>query len=483
MKKILIGLSLVMVVFAGMGWAVGIPHQIDFQGKLLKDGVPPAPAPGAHVISVFIVDLDTGTPIWPAVPPADLTVNIDDRGIFSLQIALPSNIPFDHAYELKIARIDGVAIPAADMRQPFATVPYAFNSKNVIDTSGSNNGKIDLITTQSIAIRGKSTVVNSTGVKGEGELYGVAGNSKGGIGIYGYKSSTDTTNEAIFGLHEGTTSDNMAIHGKSLNGFGIIGEGKVAGVGGIYLTSPSYFGVLGFAPTADLKTGVYGQASSNVMGGLGTSYKVGALRFLTGAFGSNNSAAIPGDILTGVSGSSTTGYGIFGVGPVINSQGGVVGTTNLTTLPLSCDRDFGVYGESKVGYGVYGTTTSTGTGCAGVSNGGGMGVYGYSSGGIGVYGSNMAAGNIDSPFKIKEFENDAVTYPPFPVPPGGNVSFLLSSKAVIYGMFGVYVKSGASIWYPILTMDMSYDYTSGILTVHNSSGVDSRNYRCVVVYR
>jgi len=473
MKKILIGLSLVMVVFAGMGWAAGIPHQIDFQGKLLKDGVPPAPAPGAHVISVFIDDVSSGAIIWPgpAVPPADLTVNIDDRGIFSLQIALPDNIPFDRAYELKIAKIDGVTIPALDMRQPFATVPYAFNSKNVIDTSGLNNGKIDLITTQGVAISGKSIVVNSTGVKGEAELFGVEGYSKGGAGvkgnsrdgnsIYGYKSSTDTTNEAIFGLHEGATSDNIAIHGKSLNGIGIVGEGKVAGVGGIYLTSPSYFGVLGFAPTADLKAGVYGQANSNVAGGLGVDFKVGALRFLTGASGSNNSSSIPGAILTGVSGSCTNGYGIFGLGPEIINMGGVVGTTNLTSPLPVCGNNFGVYGESKAGFGVYGTSGS----------------------GIGVYGSNMAAGNIDSPFKIKEFENDAVTYPPFPVPPGGNVSFLLSSKAVIYGMFGVYVKSGASIWYPILTMDMSYDYTSGILTVHNSSGVDSRNYRCVVVYR
>lgn len=319
MKKVAGLIILFLIVCSSAGWGI-IPHEIDFQGRLQIAGSPP-PA-GSHTLSVFMVNA-SGTIIWPSVAalaaPMDLAVTTDDRGIFSLKIPLPDNLPFDEPYSLKIAQIDGTRIPATDLIQSFSAVPYAFNSKNVIDTSGTGKGKIDLATTLSPAIKGKSTMVNGVGVKGEGELYGVEGYSKGD-GVYGKTSATDGQKAGVVGEVSGSgvygvaawnslgtalwartdagegravwginvapatsAGDLIAILGDSYNGVGVFGIGGQAGVAGV--------------PKENRGAGIYGE--STFSGAVAVS-------------GRNTGASGAGEMI-GVKGESTNGYGVYGL--------------------------------------------------------------------------------------------------------------------------------------------------------------------------
>jgi hypothetical protein len=161
---------------------------------------------------------------------------------------------------------------------------------------------------------------------------------------------------------------------------GVQANGSSTGVSGTGST-----GVFGTGTSAS-GYGVYGVNST------GTAiYGAG----LTGLFGTGSSTGVAGYGPTGVSGNSTssTGYGVYGSNSAPSGTG-VYGTASSTS-----GQNYGVYGmsSSASGYGVHGVnsggTAIYGTGVTGVygssSVSSGNGVYGTSSGsgGSGVYGS------------------------------------------------------------------------------------------------
>lgn len=185
-----------------------------------------------------------------------------------------------------------------------------------------------------------STAILGTANSGAGAV-GVRGNSVAGTGVYG----DSTTQDAVYGHSD----SGRGVWGQSNTGIGVVGVSNTAA--GMSGASFGHHGVIGQTTVAG-KSGVLG----------------------------NNTSATPGP---GVTGTSTAGNGLEGLGYLNGVQG-------TSSHPYAS----GVYGENNGGgYGVAGRSPNLGIGVYGESPAGGYGLYSAGSatitGDLYVYGAKV----------------------------------------------------------------------------------------------
>ncbi len=290
------------------------------------------------------------------------------------------------------------------------------------------------------------------GVYGEGGNYGVYGKSPS-YGVYGRSTSTTYTPPWPFypvGAVVGAGDGLAGVTAYSLQNYAVFGiTGSTwAGVGGSNLGSGA---------------GVRGESQGGI-----------------GVYGKG--------VTAGGSFESTDGLGVYARGSRQGAVRGeytdkVYGVLGRESITLSGRNNYGVFGysvpDSDNGYGVYGWGKDAGV-YGGSSNG--YGVRGVSSNGIGVFASDIAAGNADSPFKVK-------TYSITGLAPHAFETFNIGVSKKVFNISGTYGTT-TRYWYQIPdyhTMEypsitMSYDANTGGVSVGNNDATRTYNINVMVVY-
>ncbi len=233
-----------------------------------------------------------------------------------------------------------------------------------------------------LGVLGESSAENGSGVGGASE--GAEGSGVEGMAYHASAVSYGVRGSAISALGYGVYGENLSksdigigVYGKSENGFGVNGDGKI-GVGGMSEVEGG-IGVAGSAISAQGESsGVEGETNSP------RGY---------GVFGVNNSQ-LEGGTAVGVKGLSSKGIGVLGEGAVgvlgesSAENGSGVGGTSEGSEGVGVEGmayhasavSYGVRGSaiSALGYGVYGENLS--------KSDIGIGVYGKSENGFGVTG-------------------------------------------------------------------------------------------------
>jgi hypothetical protein len=209
-------------------------------------------------------------------------------------------------------------------------------------------------------------------------------------GSFGTSSTTDgadatTASSASSGIFANNTATTPAPAGTP-GGNGVFGLSTVPNASGVFgANNNGGIGVSGNSATGDgmrattgssANSGIYANNTATTPAPAGTPGGNGVFGLSTvpnasGVFGANNNGG------TGVSGVSSSGVGIFGVGGKL--AGEFDGNVQVTGTLNSTGPDYGVVGNATgTGTGVMGYSGPTGgTGVAGHSSGGGVGVFGF----------------------------------------------------------------------------------------------------------
>ncbi len=314
-RKILVGLILGLVVVGSVWAAAPIPHTINFQGKLTKDGVPLS-APDKVVR--FSIDVDNdGVFEWKEQwktdnnnPPPAQKIYVDQNGIFSVVLGTinPINIDFSSPKAVLGVIYDGTNLGV----QPISSVPYAYVSEfsyKAQTADGLSPGDIvidgNLTVTGDLNVEG-TTNLNATNIEGDltvnnGDIT-INGQpvTPGGGGqltppvmlsgefdtVLSATSTKQPHGTGLFGMSGGDGTDaqkpDAGVYGINLNtgpgvyGYGLKGKG-VFGRGSL----PGAIGVFGLASSDENNTqigvenvGVKGSIRNKVVGKLGVLTKI-----------------------------------------------------------------------------------------------------------------------------------------------------------------------------------------------------------------
>jgi hypothetical protein len=311
-----------------------------YQGNLKKNGQP-ANATCSFQFSLWDA-ASGGIQKGSTVPASNVPVA---AGLFTVELDFANQFPGDARWLQTAVQCAGDAgFTTLLPRQPLNAVPYALGLRPgaVIQSAAAADALyVEKTAANSVAIRGKATQANGTGVLGESASWaGVWGQSTSASGVVGR-----TAGQYAAGVYGENTGQGFGVWGKAPNSTGVVGE------------STSWFGVYGKSAN---QVGVVGESSGHdgIQGSTTAANRVGVKGVAT-ASGA-----------TGVRGESTSWAGVWGQS---TSASGVVGIS-------SGQYAGGVYGENKgQGYGVWGKSPN------------GAGVVGESTTWAGVYGQTAAA--------------------------------------------------------------------------------------------
>lgn len=350
---------------------------------------------------------------------------------------------------------------------------FAYNTQMVAGVSQYNG--------TGITGKGKTGIFGegAIGVQGKGGTMGGSFESLNGIGVQGKGGTAGGSFESLNG---------KAVSAKSINDVAVFADGKR---GGISALSSDGIGIQGISNSSNDAVygrsslggnGVHGSSSGNGVYGE-SSAGVGVYGQGVTAGGSFESVAGVGvkgasSLSIGVSGSSATSYGVLGQS---TSAAGVAGFSS--SMPA-------VYGSSDGSDGVYGTTTA-GENKSGVrgDNLNGVGVKGvglvggsFEGRSIGVYGSSIAAGNMDSAFKVKLVESLNV---PYDIGYRINIGRGLKIFAMIPTVSNIanteyYYQTTKDLRFP----NIEYDSNTGEMIAYNVYNANANvNIRVLILYK
>jgi hypothetical protein len=322
--------SLLIILFTGIGLFAQIPRTISYQGVLTDPAGNPKPD-GDYVITFSLYEeANSGVnAIWIETKTLNVT-----KGLFSTslgdQTQFGANVEFDKPYWLGIKVGNEAELTP---RIALTSSGYSFSSINSDTAKNIVNGKVvkslnglkDAVTLEgsggtTINTNGNTITISSSGSGGTG-IQGIQ-NTNNTIDVSDPNGPTATVNVKVpLHLSGGSSDEILRVENTQIDGNGI----EVMSAGPIAIYAQTSYGS---------GTGVYGEGSSY-----------------------------------GIFGNSTDGEGAIGLS--VNS--------------------FGVFGKSDYSRGVLGYSTS-GTGVYGETNSGYYGIYGYSPAGVGVGGESSGYG-------------------------------------------------------------------------------------------
>jgi len=452
MKKIWL-IGILIVLFAGAGWA-SYPYQvIKLQGRLTdRAGMPRLSGIYTMTFSIYAsADAVFSASLW---RETGRPVVVEDNGIFNVYLGQtnPIELIFDPAKTYYVGvKVDDVAETEMTPRRLLAAVPFAVTARYMkggsVEAYGERAvaGKYSDDTFGFVGLKytgpdgsaqyrglyGYSTAEIGWGAEGVGSLGGIFGISETGTGVGGISGSISAgvwgynikvagggpgvkgQSDNNYGVHGISRSNQPAVYGenmsaeagvrgRSVSGVGVWGHSELtAGLSGLS-NKDSYFRLYSTSGTPEGAVvgwgrrsliGVHGKSKSNY-GVLGSSEAD------VGVYGTGSKE--------GVRGESNFDRGVIGVTTGTN-KAGVAGLSGTTLRRSSVDA--GVYGESSGGEGVVGVSNATNeAGVVGLENldsrmrridtgvhgesSSGYGVFGYAPGTIyaGVFAQNEAGG-------------------------------------------------------------------------------------------
>jgi hypothetical protein len=386
MKSIL-SLFLCLIVFLSfIQLQAGIHKVINYQGVLMDTNEQPVPE-DVYQITFNIYD-EPGTLLWTETH-AEVPVMV---GVFQVLLGTvtPLDLPFDKPYFL------GIQVgsdPELEPRMALTSAAYSFNAGSVsgetnvfpsdgsvgIGTTNPENGKLEVISENSVAINASSSSSNTiSATSSAGGGYAAGRFSATGEGTYGIWTQSDEY-DALYASSSGPSSAAVRAVASSGAHAGIFTGGHV----GIGVSDPEEMLEVG---------GIVHSVSGGFMFPDGTIQTTATTGSGTpGNFikkdipdTSRGTTSIPMLLISnlgdgdGINGRSTSGDGISGRS---DNQNGTVGWTGASDMS-------GIFGFSTDGRGVVGRSDNNdGTvGWTGASDK--SGVFGHSTEGIGVTGNS-----------------------------------------------------------------------------------------------
>jgi hypothetical protein len=252
------------------------------------------------------------------------------------------------------------------------------SGNGVYGTSASSNGVFGFASGTSgvnYGVFGRTASSSGVGVWGEATNFatgtiGVKGVSPAGIGVYGVAALAVGGSAGLYGTTLGS------------GGTGVIGVVNGASSTGVLGTTDQGFGIHG---TATSGTGVFGQSSSGpgVSGYSASHFGIIGTR-------TNGSGVDLGGRKSAIWGDASSGDGVIGTSAELYGAGVTGKCNNVGVLGINPTGGAGVYGTTSTGYGVYGVVTGSSTNA--------IAVYGVNNTGLGSAVAASATGGATALF-------------------------------------------------------------------------------------